>query len=128
MQYGYTKTIDMPFEQARERLEEELQKEGFGVLTEINVKETFKKKLNVDFRKYIILGACNPSIAYKALQAEEQLGLFLPCNVIVYENDEGKTVISSMEVMPLMNMIGNPVLDGLAPEIQELLHKVIDSV
>jgi len=87
MQYGFSKTIDLPYEQAIEKVTAELKKEGFGVLTFIDVKETLKQKINVDFKKYAILGACNPPIAHRALQEEEEIGLLLPCNVIVYEKD-----------------------------------------
>ena len=93
MDYGFSKSVDLSFEQTIEKVTEELKKEGFGVLTSIDVKETLKKKINVDFKKYTILGACNPPIAHKALLEEEELGLLLPCNIIVYEKDD-KTVVS----------------------------------
>jgi len=99
--YGFSKTIDAPYEAAIEKVTAALKEEGFGVLTTIDVKDTLKKKLNVDFRKYVILGACNPPLAYKTLQAETEIGLLLPCNVIVYENDEGKSVVSAID--PVMS-------------------------
>ena len=91
MKYGFAKTIDIAYEAAVSKVTEELKKEGFGVLTTIDVKDTLKKKLDVDFTRYVILGACNPPFAYQALQVEEEIGLLLPCNVIVYEK-AGKTV------------------------------------
>src|ERR1017187_6766835 len=94
--YGFTKIVKLGYEEAKEKITEELKKEGFGVLTEIDVKATLKKKLDVDFRPYKILGACNPPFAYKALQAEEQIGLMLPCNVIIYINEKNETVAATI--------------------------------
>src|SRR4030065_2620188 len=101
MQYGFSKTVDMPFEQTIEKVTAEIKKEGFGVLTSIDVKETLKKKIDVDFKKYVILGACNPLLAHKALQKEEELGLLLPCNIVVYEKGED-TVVSIFYPMVMM--------------------------
>jgi uncharacterized protein (DUF302 family) len=126
--YGFTKTIDLSYENALEKVTEELQKEGFGVLTEIDVKETLKKKLDVDFRRYKILGACNPPSAHKALQAEEQIGLMLPCNVIVYEGDSGKTIVAAIDPAASMMAVKNETLGELAVEIQAKLQKVIENV
>jgi uncharacterized protein (DUF302 family) len=95
--YGFSKVVNLSYDKAIEKVTEELKKEGFGVLTEIDVKETLKKKLDVDFKPYKILGACNPPNAYKALQAEEQIGLMLPCNVIVYVNDNVETVVAAIK-------------------------------
>src|SRR3972149_10130055 len=92
MNYGFSKTTDLSYEETIEKVTDELKKEGFGVLTTIDVKDTLKKKIDVDFKKYIILGACNPGLGHKALQAEEELGLLLPCNVIVYEKEKKKIV------------------------------------
>lgn len=125
--YGYKKIIKLPYNKAVERVKEELAKEGFGVLTEIDVKATLKKKLDVDFDNYIILGACNPPNAYKALQTEQDIGLMLPCNVIVYEKN-GKTTVSAVKPTIAMQMIDNDTLKGIAVEIEAKLKKVIDNV
>lgn len=125
--YGYKKQVDLSYEQAVEKTRAELKKEGFGVLTEIDVKSTLKKKLDVDFDNYIILGACNPSFAYKALQTEREIGLMLPCNVIVYEQ-EGKIFVSAIMPTIAMGMIENDELKKIAAEVEENLKKVVDSV
>ena len=125
--YGYKKETGLPYEDAVEKVREELKKEGFGVLTEIDVKATLKKKLGVDFDKYIILGACNPPNAYKALKAERDIGLMLPCNVIVYEKD-GKTTISAINPTIAMQMIKNEKLRGIAQEIETKLKRAVDNV
>ncbi|MBR9690681.1 DUF302 domain-containing protein [Candidatus Woesearchaeota archaeon] len=127
MEYGYKKEIDMPYEEAMEKIKEELKKEGFGVLTEIDVKATLKKKLGVDFDKYIILGVCNPPYAYKSLQAEQDIGLLLPCNVIVYEKDK-KTYVSAIKPTIAMQMIDNEKLKDIALEIEGRLKKAVDNV
>lgn len=127
MQYGFSKTVDLPYEKAIEKVTEELKKEGFGVLTTIDVKETLKKKINVDFKKYTILGACNPPIAHKALQEEEELGLLLPCNVVVYEKDD-KTCISIFDPMVMTWVIENDNMKPIATEVQERLQRVLKSI
>ena len=127
MQYGFSKTVDLPFEQTIERVTEELKKEGFGVLTTIDVKETLKKKIDVDFKKYTILGACNPPIAHKALQTEEELGLLLPCNVIVYEKDD-KTKVSIFDPMLMTNIVDNKQMEPIANEVKEKLQRVLAEV
>jgi uncharacterized protein (DUF302 family) len=127
MNYGFSKTLDIPFEQALEKVTAELKKEGFGVLTSIDVKETLKQKINIDFKKYTILGACNPLIAHKALQEEEELGLLLPCNVIVYEKDN-KTNISFFDPMVMTWVIDNDNMKPIAGEVKEKLQKVLESV
>lgn len=127
MKYGISKVVDLSYEEAVNKVTEELKKEGFGVLTAIDVKETLKKKLNVDFDKYIILGACNPPYAYKALQAEYELGLILPCNVIVYEKD-GKVTVSAFDPMVMSQMVDNPKLKEIAVEVREKLERVIQNV
>jgi uncharacterized protein (DUF302 family) len=127
MSYGLSKTVSLSYERAIERVTEELTKEGFGVLTTIDVKETLKKKLNVDFNKYIILGACNPSFAHQALQAEEQIGLLLPCNVIVYERD-GKTVVSAFDPMSMTKVMDNEAVRPIAEEVRAKLERVINAV
>src|SRR3990170_3958502 len=126
--YGYGKELPLTFEQAVDRARQELQKEGFGVLTEIDVKATLKKKLDVDFDKYLILGACNPPFAYKALQAEEDIGLMLPCNVIVYVNDSSETVVSAINPIASMQAVKNDKLGEVAEAIQSKLKKVISSL
>ena len=116
------------WEQAIELATEELQKEGFGVLTQINVKETLKKKIDVDFRPYIILGACNPHFAHKALQAEDKLGTFLPCNVVVEQHENGTVEVSAVDPHAMMASVTNPKLEKLADEVKKKLQKVIKGV
>jgi uncharacterized protein (DUF302 family) len=127
MNYGFSKILDMPFEKAVERVTAELKKEGFGVLTSIDVKETLKQKINVDFKKYTILGACNPPIAHKALQEEEELGLLLPCNVIVYEK-ENRTNVSFFDPMVMTWVIDNDNMKPIATEVKEKLQKVLKAI
>ena len=127
MQYGFSKAVDMSFEQAIEKVTDELKKEGFGVLTSIDVKETLKQKINVDFKKYTILGACNPPIAHKALQEEEELGLLLPCNVVVYEKDN-KTQVSIFDPMVMTWIIENENMKPIATEVQERLQRVLKAI
>lgn len=127
MEYGYKKEIDLPYEKVVEKTKSELKKEGFGVLTEIDVKATLKKKLDVDYDNYVILGACNPPFAYKSLQAEKEIGLLLPCNIIVYE-DEGKTTVSAILPTVAMQMVENDGLKKIAFEVEEKLKKVVDNI
>lgn len=127
MSYGYSKQVSLSFSEAEAKVREELQKEGFGVLTEIDVRATLKKKLDVDTDDYIILGACNPPFAYKALQAEKEIGLLLPCNVIIYVKD-GKTFVSAVNPMEAMSMVDNQELQGIASEVSDKLRKVVDSL
>jgi uncharacterized protein (DUF302 family) len=127
MEYGFSKSVDLSYEDAIEKATAELQKEGFGILTTIDVKETLKKKLDVDFNRYIILGACNPPFAYKALQAEEQIGLLLPCNVIVYEK-EGRTVVGAFDPMVMTTLLGNDKMQPIATEVKQRLERVIAAV
>lgn len=126
--YSFSKTIDVSYEAAIEKVKAALKEEGFGVLTTIDVKETLKKKLDVDFRKYVILGACNPPFAYKTLQAETEIGLLLPCNVIVYENDEGKSVVSAIDPVKMVSIVSNPALEEIAQEVSMKLRKAIEKV
>jgi uncharacterized protein (DUF302 family) len=128
MNYYFNKTIKMDFEQAVQLVTEELKKEGFGVLTEIDIKEKLKKKINVDFRKYKILGACNPPNAYKALRQEDKVGLMLPCNVIVQELDNNVIEVAAINPVASMMAIENQNLAGIAEEIKEKLEKVISSL
>ena len=127
MKYGFSKITDYSFEQAVEKVTEELKKEGFGVLTTIDVKETLKKKIDVDFKKYTILGACNPKLAHGALQIEEEIGLLLPCNVIVYEKDN-KTVVSVFDPRVMTLVIENPEMKPVAEEVKNKLVKVLEAV
>ena len=127
MTYGFSKSTDLSYDDAVIRVTEELKKEGFGVLTSIDVQETMKKKLNVDFPKYIILGACNPPFAYQALQAEEEIGLLLPCNVIVFEK-KGKITIAVFDPMAMMNIVKNSAVLRVAKEMKERLERVIAAV
>jgi len=127
MNYGFSKTTDLSYEETIEKVTDELKKEGFGVLTTIDVKDTLKKKIDVDFKKYIILGACNPGLGYKALQTEEELGLLLPCNVIVYEK-ENKTVVSIFDPIVLSTIVDNDILKPVAEEAKAKLVKVLDAI
>lgn len=127
MQYGFSKTTDYNFEQAIDKVTEELKKEGFGVLTSIDMKETLKKKINVDFKKYTILGACNPALAHQALLAEEELGLLLPCNVIVYEKND-KTVVSIFDPNVMAYLIDNSEMKIVAEEVKNKLKRVLEAI
>ncbi|NOX97011.1 MAG: DUF302 domain-containing protein [Nitrospirae bacterium] len=128
MSYYFSKTLETSFDETVARVIEELKKEGFGILTEIDVKETLKKKLDVDFRKYRILGACNPPFAYKALQAEDKIGLMLPCNVIVQELSGGKIEVAAIDPVASMQAVENAGLDEIAVQIREKLHQVIKNL
>ncbi len=125
--YAYKKKVRMPMMKAIERTKEELKKEGFGVLTQIDVKATLKEKLNIDREDYVILGACNPTLAHQALEQEQDLGLMLPCNVIVYVN-EGKTIVAAIRPTVQMEKIGNSKLNEIAVQVEEKLKRVIDQV
>ena len=125
--YGFRKEIDLPFDKAVEAVTEELKKQGFGILTRIDVKEKFKEKLGIDFKNYVILGACSPPHAHKAILAEEDIGLMLPCNVLVYEK-EGKTILSIIKPSAGMGMIDNEALRQIAQEVEARLKQVFDSV
>jgi len=126
--YYFNKVVDMSFDDAIAKVTEELKKEGFGVLTEIDVKAALKKKINVDFRKYRILGACNPTYAHKALQAEDKIGTMLPCNVIVQEREDGKVEIAAIDPVASMQSVKNESLSEIATIIQSKLKKVIETV
>jgi len=128
--YGFSKTVDLPFGEAVEKARGALKEEGFGVLSEIDIKEKLKEKLGVDFRRYVILGACNPPLAYKTLQEELQIGLLLPCNVVVYESDEvGKSVVAAIDAKAMLSVVGNnATLNQVASEVNERLQRVISSL
>jgi uncharacterized protein (DUF302 family) len=125
--YGLRADLNVPYEQALERAKAALQQEGFGVLTSIDVQQTLKQKLDREFRKYVILGACNPALAHRALSAELEVGLLLPCNVIVYERDGGASV-AAMAPLPAMGIIGNPELEQVAREADGRLRRAIEGL
>ncbi len=127
--YGLFRTVDLSYEQAVQRITETLKEQGFGILTEIDVKATLKKKLNKDFTRYVILGACNPPLAYRALSEELDIGLLLPCNVNVYEDPRtGKTVVSAIDPQVLVDVTGRKDLQGLAQEVRTKLNAAIAAV
>ena len=129
MSYCFNKVLKgKGFDEAIEKVKAELKKEGFGVLTEIDVKETLKKKINVEFKKYKILGACHPQFAYEALQKEDKIGVFLPCNVIVEEHDNGEVEVSAVDPIASMISIKNESIGDLANEIQKKLMQVIKNL
>ncbi len=125
--YGIVIQLDSSMETVLDEVRAHLENEGFGVLTTIDVKQKLKEKLDVDFRKYMILGACNPSMAHQALRTEENIGLMLPCNVIVYEQG-GKTVVAAIRPTVAMQMIDNPELRAIAEQVEQSLRKVIESL
>jgi uncharacterized protein (DUF302 family) len=128
MNYYFNKTVKGTFEEVIDKVTKGLKEEGFGILTEIDIKETLKKKLDVDFKKYIILGACNPPYAYKALQAEDKIGTMLPCNVIVQEIEEGLVEVAAINPMVSMQAVENEKLKDIASEITSLLQNVIEKL
>ena len=128
MKYYIEKTTNYSFDEAVEKATEELKKEGFGVLSEINIHEKLKEKLDVEFRKYKILGACNPSKAYEALQEENLIGTMLPCNVIVQEMEDGKTQVAAVDPVASMQAVENDKVSAIAREIKTKLEKVISSL
>jgi uncharacterized protein (DUF302 family) len=128
MSYYFTKTITTTFDDAIQKVTEELKKEGFGILTEIDVKETLKKKLDVDFKKYRILGACNPPFAYKALQAEDKIGTMLPCNVIVIEQSENEIEVAAVDPVSSMQAVNNDPLVDIAIQIRSKLENIINTL
>lgn len=129
--FGFVKTIDLPYKEAVEKARGALKDEGFGVLCEIDLKEKLREKLGVDFRNYVILGACNPPLAYKTLQEEINIGLLLPCNVIVYEADErGKSVVAAIDARTMLSVAGsnNAALNAVATEVNEKLKRAVAHV
>ena len=126
--YGFGKVTPLPYEEAVLAITAALKEKGFGVLTEIDVKATLKKKLGVDVRPYIILGACNPPLAHQALQAEPELGLLLPCNVIVYDNGDRTCTISLIDPLQMMGVVQNPRLDMIASEANARLRAALNAV
>ncbi len=123
--YAFGKTVDLPYAETEKKVREELLKEGFGVLTEIDVKKKFADKLKKDFRNYIILGACNPNLAYEALGREIDLGTLLPCNVVVYTRDDDKTAVMIMDPVAALGLVGNPEMTEIAKTVAEKLRRVL---
>ena len=128
MSYYFATTLSLPFEEAVQRVTETLKHEGFGIITEIDVKDTLKKKINVDFRDYRILGACNPALAHEALQLEDKVGTMLPCNVVVQEISPGKTEVAAIDPVSSMMAIDNPRLKQAAEKVQGKLRRVIEAL
>ena len=127
--YGISTSVPLSYEQAVERTKEELAKEGFGVLSEIDVSATLQKKLNVDFRPYIILGACNPPLAHRALTAEQDIGLLLPCNVVVYAADEeGRSVVAAMDPGAALGLTGNRSIEPVAQDVKQRLQRALTAL
>lgn len=127
--YSIRRVVALPYDDAVEKTKDALQQQGFGVLSEIDMKEKLKEKLDVDFKRYVILGACNPPLAYKALQAEPEIGLLLPCNVIVYETSDEESVVSAVEPGAMLTIIGdNPVIAEVARDARERLEKAIAAI
>ena len=126
--YGLRTTVTLPYDDAVTAVREALGREGFGVLTEIDVRATMKKKLDVDFQPYVILGACNPPLAHRALSAEPDIGLLLPCNVVVYAPPGGETVVAALDPVEQLKLSGNAGLDAVAKEVRARLARVVDSV
>ena len=128
MSYHFSTTLQRPFDETITAVTEALKNEGFGILTEIDVQATLKKKLNVDFRGYTILGACNPPFAYEALKLEDKIGAMLPCNVVVQEQADGMVEVSAIDPVASMGAVGNPALTVIAEQVQVKLKKVIENL
>jgi uncharacterized protein (DUF302 family) len=128
--YGISRTVDASFEEAAQRTREALKTEGFGVLSEIRLDEKLKEKLGVDFRRYVILGACNPPLAYKTLQEDINIGLLLPCNVVVYEaEDKNKSVVAAVDAKAMLSVVGeSPALEAVTREVNERLRRVLEII
>ncbi len=129
MSYGYSKTVGLSYEDALTRVEEELKERGFGILTEIDVKATLKKKLDKDMNNYKILGACNPPFAHQAIEMEQEIGLLLPCNVLVYTNDDNETVVSAIDANKMLSVVGDDErIQEVASEVSKRLQEAVDAV
>ncbi len=126
--YAMARTLDVPFDEADRRVRDALQAEGFGILTEIDVKATMKKKLDIDFPRYAILGACNPPLAHQALQAEPDIGLLLPCNVVVRELPDGRTMVEAIDPVIQLSVADNPDLPAVAEDVRQRMRRAIDAV
>lgn len=125
MGYHISKTFEADFDEIRERVIENLKDVGFGVITEIDMKEKLKEKLDVDFKKYVILGACNPGFAYEAIQMEEELGVLLPCNVVIIDQEDGRVQISAIDAKKMMSVVGNQELDAIAETVNDRLKQAL---
>ncbi|OQP66574.1 hypothetical protein A3860_13925 [Niastella vici] len=128
MNYNISKKLQISFQEAINKVTDELKKEGFGIITEIDLKEKFKEKIGVDFRRYTILGACNPKLAYEAVQLEDKIGVMLPCNILVQEHENGGVEVSAINPMNAMDVVNNERLSLLANEIGQKLQKVIANI
>jgi len=128
VKYYFSKTLNTSFEEGLKRVAEELKREGFGILSEIDVKKTMKEKLGADFRNYKILGACNPSFAHRALEIEDKIGTILPCNVVVQELAAGQIEVAAVDPVASMRAVENPRLEEVAGQVREKLKKVIDNL
>lgn len=126
--YAFGKAVQTPFAETEARVREELLKEGFGILTEIDVANKFKEKLGKDFRKYLILGACNPALAWEAFGRELDIGTLLPCNVVVYEGDDAKSVVMVMDPVAALSLIGNPEIEELALLVKQKMERVLSAL
>ncbi len=126
--YAFGKTVAVSCAEAQLKVREALAKEGFGVLTEIDISKKFAEKLQKEFRDYIILGACNPALAYEAMQNEINLGVLLPCNVVIYTRDDGKTAVMFMDPIARFSSIGNPELEAFGIKVTEKLEHVLDAI
>jgi uncharacterized protein (DUF302 family) len=127
LEYGYVSSVDVPFEEAVDRLEAGLKSEGFGVLCKIDIQAKLKEKLGVEFPRYVILGACNPPLAYQALQQEIDLGLLLPCNAVVYERD-GRVFAGAVDAAKMLSIVGNPAMEPMAKDVNQRLRRAVDSI
>ena len=128
MKYGYGRQLSISMNEAEEKIRVSLQSQGFGVLTEIDVKSTLNAKIGVDFKPYKILGACNPNIAYQALTAEEEIGLLLPCNIVIWDNEDGTVNVSAIDAKKMLSVTGRDDLEELSTQVNGLLHAAIDAL
>ena len=126
--YTYRRRLPLPYEETVEKVTAALKDEGFGVLTEIDVRQTLKTKLDVEFPRYVILGACNPPLAHKALLAEHEIGALLPCNVVVYDDEHGGSVVTAVDPGTMLGVVQNPDLQSIADEVTERLQRVLNSL
>ena len=128
MGYGYQRVINGSFENVEIRTRESIVKYGFGVLTEVNVRDTLKKKLDVEFSKYMILGVCNPPIAFDALKIDKGVGLFMPCNIVLWENEDGSTTVSAFDTTIMSDRIQNDEIEELAHRVNKILKTALDKI